>query len=123
MKRKLLLVLFLFLALTATLGVMVRRPASTGAVISPEIVSFTATPREINRGQSATLVWATRGADSVAMEWGPGLHPRGNMQRRTGLPPSGTMNVQPEEDTVYVLECNTDAEEACTLASVTVRVK
>ena len=120
MKRTLLLLVFLLLALAVTLGVMRSRPNPIGSAISPEIVSFTATPRTITRGQSAKLEWVTRGATSVAMEWAPELRPRGNMRRQTGLPPSGTMTVAPVENTVYILECNPEYDEVCTLASVTV---
>jgi hypothetical protein len=57
------------------------------------------------------------------MEWGPQNHPRGNVQRRSGLPPAGTMTDQPEEDTVYVLNCETASGQTCMSASATVRVK
>jgi hypothetical protein len=123
MKWTLFCLLFLFPALTIPLGVARSRAAESGRVISPEIVSFTATPRVVSPGESATLAWKTRGVASVALEWGPEYHPRGRMQKRTGLDPSGTMTVQPREDTVYVLECETDAGEMCMLASATVRMK
>jgi hypothetical protein len=45
------------------------------------------------------------------------------MQWRAGLPPSGTMIVQPEENTVYVLECETASGQMCMTASATVRLK
>jgi hypothetical protein len=123
MKRTLWLLVFLLLALAATLGVMRRRMTPVAGPISPGIVSFTATPRVISRGESATLAWTTRGLPSVAMEWGPEHGARGRMERRTGLPPNGAMTVQPGENTVYVLKCETESGQVCIEASATVRVK
>ncbi len=122
MKRILLLALLLLFVLVATLGVMRTRVASSGAPNPPEIVSFTATPRIVSRGESVTLAWKTSGLASVAMEWGPDYHPRGTMQKRNGLPPSGTMIVQPKENSTYVLECETASGDMCMSASVSVRV-
>ena len=87
------------------------------------ILSFTATPRIINAGESSTLEWMTRGVDSIAMEWGPAARPRDAMERRTGLPPVGKLTVRPQEDTVYVIECEGGSGQVCTQASATVRVK
>jgi hypothetical protein len=123
MKRILFLLVFLLLAFAVTLGVVRGRAAWIGSVIPRDIVTFTATPRTIKMGDSATLLWEVSGATSVAMEWGPARHFRGSMQRRTGLPASGTMTVQPEEDTIYVLECESDFGQTCMSASVTVRVR
>ena len=123
MKRTLLLLLLLLFGLAVTLGLIRSRAARIGSSVFREIVAFTATPRVISPGESATLAWETRGVVSVAMAWGPESNPRGNMQRRTGLPPLGTMTVQPKEDTVYVLECETDAGQVCMSASASVRVK
>ena len=97
--------------------------AVTASVIGPEIVSFTATPRVIKPGDSVTVSWETHGVDSVSMEWGPEYHQPGDMQKSTGLPPSGTMTDKPAQDTVYVLECETPVGETCMSASATVRVK
>ena len=114
-------VLLLFLAVT--LGVMRIRGAAVKSVTFPEIVSFTATPRVISRGQFATVAWETRGVPTVTIEWCPASHPRGSMQRRSDLPPVGTMTVRPEVDTVYVLECETEYGQTCVSASATVRVR
>jgi hypothetical protein len=97
--------------------------APTGLGISPEIVGFTASPQAITRGQSATLTWNTRATASVTMEWGPENRDRGSMQKKVGLPSSGTMVVQPEENTIYILECETRFGDMCMSASTTVRVK
>jgi hypothetical protein len=123
MKRTLLWLLVLLFGLAVTLGLIRSRAARIGSAVFPEIVAFTATPRVISPGESATLAWETRGVVTVAMSWGPENNPRGNMQRRTGLPPVGMMIVRPGEDTVYVLECETDAGEVCMSAGATVRVK
>jgi hypothetical protein len=77
MKRTLLWLLFLLLALAVTLGLVRSRAARIGSVISPEIVSFTAIPKVISHGQSATLAWETRGVTSEH-------HPRGALQKSAG---------------------------------------
>jgi hypothetical protein len=45
------------------------------------------------------------------------------MVRRAGLPASGTLALQPLEDTVYVLECEADEGRTCMAMSATVRVR
>lgn len=120
MKRILLVVLLLLFALAGTLAVVrsrAARPAST-----PAVVSFTAIPQVIRRGESVTLNWETEGVPSVALEWGPELRPLDNKQKEEGLPSSGTMTFQPEEDTIYVLECEPEQAQMCT-ASASVRVR
>ncbi len=69
------------------------------------------------------LAWKTVGFASVAIEWGPDYRPRGAMQKRNGLPPSGMMIVRPEENTTYVLECETASDDMCMAVSASVRVK
>jgi hypothetical protein len=123
MKRTTILLLLLLLTLAVSLGVMRIGAAPTGLGISPEIVGFTASPQAITRGQSATLTWNTRATASVTMEWGPENRDRGSMQKKVGLPSSGTMVVQPEENTIYILECETRFGDMCMSASTTVRVK
>jgi len=97
--------------------------APIGLGISPEIVTFTSNPPVIAKGQSATLTWNTRATASVAMEWGPEDHERGTLQKRVGLPASGSLVVQPQENTIYILECETLFGDMCMEASTTVRVK
>lgn len=120
MKRTLLL-LFLFFALAGTLALM-RNPTTQVSAVIPAIVSFTAAPQAIGPGESVTLNWETRGVDSVTIQWGPENNPRDNMQKRVGLPPSGTMTFQPQEDTIYVLECETVPVQGC-IQSASVRVR
>lgn len=90
---------------------------------APRIESFTATPKVIHAGDSVTLAWVARGVPSVGIAWAPERRPRDSMQRRKDLPPSGTMVVKPEVDTVYVLECESEEGVVCMSASATVRVK
>ncbi len=56
------------------------------------------------------------------MEWCPESDPRGQIHRMDGLPPKGTMTVEPKESTIYILECETK-EWMCATASATVRVE
>src|SRR5215469_10065609 len=122
--KRLFIMLFLLLAVAVALGVVRSLAPGVGSGTGyPEIVSFKATPRVISLGDSSVLSWETRGTTSLAMEWTPERAPRGNMQRVTGLPPSGTMTVQPKEDTVYVLVCETPSDSTCASMSVTVQVR
>jgi len=117
--KRVLLVLAVLLIVAVTLGVMRNGELRT----EPEIVSFTATPRIVSPGASSTLAWETRGVASVALEWGPVWGPRGNREMHPGLPPTGTMTVEPKENTIYVLECETTSGTMCMSQSVTVQVK
>ena len=63
-----------------------------GTVNRLRVISFTATPRRIRAGQSATLSFVTEGADSVFIDNGIGS------QR-----PSGTVTVTPQKTTTYTL--------------------
>ena len=123
MKQTALLLLFLLLALAAALGVRRMRAAEPGGVSLPKIVSFTATPNIARPGESVTVAWQTRGAQSMALAWGPAVHAWEDMKRQTGLPPSGTLTDHPRETTIYVLECEDKLGTVCTSASVTVTVK
>ena len=122
MKKSLLSTLFLLLTVAAAPDVLRSSPLRIGPVM-PEIVSFTVKPKVITRGETVTLAWKTRGVPSVSIAWGPEYHQRGTMQRKTELPPSGTMTVRPMENTLYVLECGTLAGDVCMAASASVRVK
>jgi hypothetical protein len=123
MKRILVLSLFVLAAIAAVRGAARSRVDTIGPARSAEIVSFTATPRTIKPGESVTLAWETRGAASVTLKWSPERRTRAGMQRRTGLPPSGTLRVEPEEDTIYVLECEQASGQVCMAASASIRVR
>ena len=122
-KRDLLLLLLLLLAFAAALGFMRTRVDQSGSGSSPEIVSFTAWPRVVGPGDTVTLTWVTRGAPSVAISWGPERRSNASAEKRAELPPSGSLQVQPKENTVYVLECETNLGRMCMSASTTVRMK
>jgi hypothetical protein len=122
MKRAVVLALLLLLVLAASLAFMRNHSSPRVPAGLPAIVSFTANPQQIGRGESVTLDWETQGVDTVAVEWGPADSPRGRMERREGLPPMGTQTFQPQEDTIYVLECETGPVPACT-ESTSVRVR
>lgn len=124
MRSKILSTLLLVFALATTLGTRQTQAGQDGLGVYPEIYTFKATPSVIRPGQSVTLSWKTRGTTSVTMDFGPEQHhTRDNMQRRAGLPSSGTMTVNPKEDTVYEMKCDTVAGPMCLTASVTVRMQ
>jgi hypothetical protein len=106
MKRTSTILLVLLVAFTGALGVMRSGAPATGLAIFPEIVTFTAKPAVISPGESVTVEWKTRASASVAIEWGLESHPRGTLEKRDGLPASGTMTFRPTEDTIFVLECD-----------------
>jgi hypothetical protein len=122
MKRRLVVALFVVLALAGTLAVIRNRGTLFGAALNPRIVSLTATPQVVGRGESVKLDWETEGVGTVVLEWGAELRPNDNKQRLENLPPTGTMTFQPQEDTIYVLECESATAQICT-SSATVRVR
>jgi len=123
MKTNFVLLLLLFFAIAAGLGIMRSRAKPMGLGWSPEIIEFTATPPVVRPGEPVKLAWNTRGTTSVAMEWGPEKPSRDAVQLRAGLPSSGTMTVQPTADTVYELRCYTAAGPMCLPLTTTVRTK
>ena len=97
------------------------------AVLDPqvhtvEILNFAAKPQRYHAGQFAYLEWKTRGVDSVYVEWMPDANPRSRSQRRAGLPPTGSLEVQPKNTTRYVLGCESTDHVYCASQSVTVEV-
>jgi hypothetical protein len=122
MKRTLLLLLLVLLAFVTTLAVVHKRVRGAVQAEYPEIVSFKATPPAIHAGESTQLSWETTSTGSVAMEWCPERDPRGHIHRIDGLPPKGTMTVEPKESTIYILECEAKGS-MCAAASATVRVE
>ena len=73
-------------------------------------------------GQSVTIAWETTGATALAIEWRPLMH-REEVKRSTGLPTKGSMEDHPKENTIYVLECESQLGSVCASASTTVLVK
>jgi hypothetical protein len=86
MKNNFLLLLVLLVTVAASLGIMKSGSTVKGLGISPEIVSFTATPAVVRPGEPVTLAWETRGTVSVAMEWGPENSSRAELHLLAGLP-------------------------------------
>jgi len=122
--RSLWLLLFLLLAFAVALGVKVTKPPQLSTIVPyvrPQIVSFAASARQVNRGEPVTLSWTTTGTTQVSIESRPQLNPGSLGEKKTGLPPWGTMTVKPEEDTVYILEC--DAPKGVAVVSARVQVQ
>jgi hypothetical protein len=104
-KRTLRMLLLVLFALAITLAVIHNRARGSGQATYPEIISFKATPPVIHAGEAVELSWETTSTGSVAMEWARVNDPRGDIHRLDGLPPKGTMKVEPKESTIYILEC------------------
>jgi hypothetical protein len=64
----------------------------TITVLAPPVIVFTATPATISRGQAALLTWNVMGATLVMIDSGVGAQP-----------PSGAIEVRPQETTTYLL--------------------
>ena len=69
---------------------------TTGAGVGVQITSFTASPPNIDAGQTATLSWTVAGATSVSIS--PGI---GNVN-----PQTGSTQVSPQQTTTYTLNAN-----------------
>lgn len=121
MKRSLLWLLFLLVALAVIPGAVQMRAARP--LYRAGIVSFTAERHIVSFGEAVTLIWETRGAASVTLQWRREADRRGPMQKTMGLPASGRTTVHPEATTIYRLECETLAGGTCGTARITVRVK
>ena len=101
---------------TTTFTLIARNPkrdVSQSVVVTvltpqPRIRQFTATPRRVAKGETATLVWETEDADRVSI---------------TGIgsvAPNGTATVTVNEATTYVLTAANDHGEVSTSVAVTV---
>jgi hypothetical protein len=123
MKRTMLWLLFLIFVVAVSLGFLRSHEQISGLGVYPEVVAFTATPPVVAPGDPVTLSWDTRGTTAVTLKWGPESRPDEPMQGRTGLPPAGTITLNPMENTVYVLRCETVAGVMCMSASTTVHTK
>jgi hypothetical protein len=122
MKRSLLLLLLLFIALIAGLSIMRSRAVPRGIGTEPSIVSFTATPLDAHAGEPVVLAWNARGADSLTLSRSTSERDEADEPERTRLPGSGKIVVHPNEDTVYRLTCETADGPMCT-TTVTVHAK
>jgi hypothetical protein len=92
---------------TSTCSVTVTvQPPNTGL---PRVIRFTAAPRTITAGQTASLVWQVENADSVSIS--PAV---GNVQL------VGTQDVQPQQTTTYTLTATNANGNTTATATVTV---
>ena len=96
----------LLLAVSTVLGVVSPKRDKPGLGIYPEVAPLTAAPELISLGETATLTWASRGAESVILESIPEGRPEARGEVR-GLPPAGAITVHPNETTVYRMRCET----------------
>lgn len=125
-KRILWLLVFLFLIFAVALGVIRSRVSLSPPAlpnVAPQIVSFTASPKIINAGETVILSWATTGASIIAIRSHPEFHPGSSGEGQVGLPPWGTLAVHPQESMIYVLECESARGEIAASASASVRVR
>jgi hypothetical protein len=122
MKRSLLTLLCLFVALIAGVSIMRSRAVPQAIGTEPAIISFHATPPEVQAGEPVTLAWNARGADSLTLSRSTSQRSQADEPERTRLPGSGKIVVHPNEDTVYRLTCETADGPMCT-TEVTVHAK
>ena len=81
---------------------------------------FEIQPREISPGQPATLRWSIKGATKVLIEEAV---ESGILHKLGEFGASGSIEVQPEQNTTYVLTCEGSTSFTCASATVKVRVK
>jgi hypothetical protein len=82
---------------------------------------FEIKPSVIAPGETAVLHWSIKGATRVIIEEMPAS---GRDLRKIGtFSGSGNLEVQPREDTTYVVSCEGPTTSACASISVRVRVK
>lgn len=109
------------LVLSAVIGYVRPKENRPGMGIYPEIAPFKAAPAVIRAGESATLSWASHGAESVILE---SIPEGGSAEEQRGLPPTGSITVRPRATTAYLLRCETVfSGRACEGTEATVEVK
>lgn len=122
MKRNLLLLLLLFVAIFVAASVMRSRAKPIGIGVEPEIVSFSASPTVAKPGEPVTLAWNVRGTPSVTVERARKDRPDATEPEQTHLPGKGQLTVHPKSDTVYTLTCETADGPMCS-TNLTVHVE
>ena len=101
----------------------IERPAEVDT-LRPQIVRFIAQPPTIHSGESATLRWSARNADSVLLEFAPeDLLTRPGLSSLGNFPPSGELEVHLSVTTAYVISCGPRTAVGCVAASLQVVVK
>lgn len=120
--RPLLALALLIAGVIVGVSIMRSRAAPRGIAKEPEIVSFSATPSNVQPGQPVTLAWNARGADSLTLNRSTSERSEADEPERTRLPGSGKIVVHPKRDTTYTLTCATADGPMCT-SEVTVHAK
>jgi hypothetical protein len=82
---------------------------------------FEVQPREIAPGETAILRWAIKDATKVLIE--EASKSRGDLRKIGNFAATGSLLVQPKEDTTYVLTCQGSTTYSCASATLRVRVK
>jgi len=93
---------------TSATQVAVARPAAPPAPVAPT-ATLTATPASIARGETTKLQWSSQNASNCDVQPGVGV-----------VPPQGTKEVTPTENTAYTVTCSGDGGSAKDLTNVTV---
>ncbi len=97
----------LVLVTTALLGFADTKRSRAGLGIWPELAPFTAGSDRIQAGDSTTLTWVTRGAESVILETIREKDGVVTAEVQRGLPPAGSRNVTPRETATFRMWCVT----------------
>jgi hypothetical protein len=119
MLRTQLVLIALVFAGTFGCGLHHPRIVHDEAVPKPDDFLFEIQPRVIAPGDAAILHWSIRGTEKVLIEEAPsgasGLTSIGTFAG------SGSLEVYPKQDTIYVISCEGSTTYSC--ASTTVRVR
>ncbi|UCH97237.1 MAG: beta/gamma crystallin family protein [Candidatus Aminicenantes bacterium] len=96
-----------------SVGVKQEESIELKVLAAPEIISFTASTRTIDPGESVILDWKTRGAEQVFLDDG------GKDPWRTG--PNYSHEVRPKETTTYKLTARNKVGDRHSIIKITVR--
>jgi hypothetical protein len=113
--------LFITLILAGALGCSLHHPriAHDEAAPKSDDFVFDVQPRVIAPGDAAVLHWSIRGTEKVLIEEAPsGASELTSIGTFGG---SGSLEVYPKQDTIYVISCEGATTYSC--ASTTVRVR
>jgi hypothetical protein len=86
---------------------------------------FEVRPSQIAPGEAAVLRWSIKGATRVTIEEAPASGAGSPELTRVGSfeKSSGTFEVRPKADTIYVITCEGSTTYTCASATIRVRVK
>lgn len=111
------------LIVSTALGIVHSYHPREGLGIYPEVAPFTAAPAVIQAGETATLSWASLGADSLILMSIPEGQPGAAGEIRN-LPPAGSMTVRPLATTRYLMRCVTvSSTRMCNGSETVINVK